>query len=349
MAPIKSNCRVALALVIALAAQASLAPIALAAEPSFKGKTVTILVGTTPGGGYDAYARMLARFMPKHLPGSSVIVKNLPGGGGLKLATYLYNAAPNDGSEIGLTEYGLPFMPLFYGTPVQFDVLKFNWLGSIDAFVTPMVLAWHATPFQSFADVQRMPMTVGANGVTSFTAGYPYALNGILGAKFNVILGYGGATEVTLAMERREVDGIVSWCWKCMKNQRPDWIAERKARVLLQLGTKGDPELDAKGVPTVMQVAKTEEQRLLLRTVFGGLGMAKSFMAPPDVPPETVAVLRKAFEATAKDPEMIAMGEKTGYDVTYVPPEDVMAILRQAYALEPGLVEKLRAAITGKR
>src|SRR5439155_21418122 len=136
----------------------------------------------------------------------------------------------------GLTENGVPFMPLFYGTPVQFDALKFNWLGAIDAYVTPMVLTWHATPFQTFEDTLKTPMSVGANGVTSFTAGYPYALNGILGAKFNVVLGYGGSTEVTLAMERREVDGIVSWCWKCMKNQRPDWIAERKARVLFQLG-----------------------------------------------------------------------------------------------------------------
>jgi tripartite-type tricarboxylate transporter receptor subunit TctC len=343
------NARIVLATLSTLMVPAILSSPALAAEPSFKGKTISIMVGTTPGGGYDAYARMLARFLPKHLPGSSAVVKNVPGGGGLKLASYIYSGAPNDGTEIGLTEYGVYFMPLFYGTPVQFDVLKFNWLGSIDAFVTPMVLAWHATPFQTWEDVLKTPMSVGANGVTSFTAGYPYALRGILGAKFNVVLGYGGSTEVTLAMERREVDGIVSWCWKCMKNQRPDWIAERKARVLLQLGTKGDPELDAKGVPLVMDVAKTDEQKRLLRTVFGGLAMAKSFMLPPDVPPETLAVLQKAFAAAAHDPEMIEAGEKSGYDITYVPPQDVHAILRSAYALEPTLVETLRAAITGKR
>jgi tripartite-type tricarboxylate transporter receptor subunit TctC len=319
-----------------------------AAEP-LKGKTVTILVGTSPGGGYDFYARMLARYLPKHLPGTSVVVKNMTGGGGLRLATYLYGAAPSDGTEFGLTEYGVPFSSLLYGTPVQFDVLKFNWLGAIDAYVTPMVLAWHATPFRTFEDVLAMPMSVGATGATSFTAGYPYALNGILGAKFNVTLGYPGATDVTLAMERRELDGIVSWCWKCMKHQRPEWIREHKARVLLQLGTKGDPELDAQGVRTVMDVARTDEQKALLRAVFGGLGMAKSFFAPPDVPAETVAVLRKAIEASARDPEMNAFAEKAGYDVTYVPPEEIMAILRDAYGLDPVLVQTLRAAIAGKR
>lgn len=332
----------------ALLALGQFAP-ATAAEPSFKGKTVTIQVGVSPGGGYDAYARILARYLPKHLPGSTVVVKNMPGGGGLRLATYLYNAAPKDGTEFGLTEYGVPFMPLFYGTEVQFDVLKFNWLGAIDAYVTPMVLAWHTTPFQTWEDALKLPMSVGANGVTSFTAGYPYALNGILGAKFNVVLGYGGSTEVTLAMERREVDGIVSWCWKCMKAQKPDWIAEKKARILLQLGTRGDPELDAMGIPIVMDVAKTDDQKHLLRAVFGGLGMAKSFMSPPDVPPETVAVLRKAIADAAHDPEMIEAGEKAGYDITYVPPDEVLSILRDAYSLQPALVQKLRSAITGKQ
>jgi tripartite-type tricarboxylate transporter receptor subunit TctC len=345
----KSIAPSALGIMVGLLVMGHLAPTATAAEPSFKGKTVIIHVGVSPGGGYDAYARILARYLPKHLPGSTVVVKNMPGGGGLRLATYLYNAAPNDGTEFGLTEIGVPFMPLFYGTQVQFDALKFNWLGAIDADVTPMVLAWHATPFRTFEDTLKTPMSVGANGVTSFTAGYPYALNGILGTKFNVVLGYGGATEVTLAMERREVDGIVSWCWKCMKVQKPAWITEKKARVLLQLGTKGDPELDAMGVPIVMEVAKTDDQKRLLRAVFGGLGMAKSFMAPPGIPPESVAVLRKAFAAAAHDPEMIEAGEKAGYDIIYVPPDEVLSILRDAYSLQPALVQKLRAAMIGKQ
>ena len=328
---------------VALAAAPALA------QPSFRGKTVTILVGTSPGGGYDAYARILARFLPKHLAGATVVVKNMTGGGGTRLANYIYGAAPADGTEFGLTEYGVHFTPLLYGTPVQFDVLKFTWLGAIDAYVTPMVLAWHSTPFQRFEDVLTRPMTVGATGATSFTAGYPYALNGILGAKFNVILGYPGAADVTLAIERGELDGIVSWCWKCMKHQKPEWITGNKARVLLQLGLKGDAELDAKGVPTALDVAKTEEQKHLLRAVFGGLGMAKSFFAPPQVPADVVAVLRRAIADAARDPEMIEAGEKAGYDITYVSPEQILAILRDAYALEPALVEKLRAAIAGRK
>jgi tripartite-type tricarboxylate transporter receptor subunit TctC len=321
---------------------------ATGAEPSFRGKTVTILVGTSTGGGYDAYARMLARVLPKHL-GANVVVKNMTGGGGVRLANYIYGAAPADGTEFALTEYGVHFSPLLYGTPVQFDMLKFNWLGAIDAYVTPMVLAWHTTKFQKFEDVLASPMTVGATGATSFTAGYPYALSGILGAKFNVILGYPGATDITLGMERGEVDGMVSWCWKCMKHQRPDWISGRKARVLLQVATKGDPELNAQGVRTVMDVAKTEEQKHMLRAVLGGLAMAKSFFAPHGVPADTMAVLRRGFAAAAHDPELIEMGEKAGYDITYVPAEEIVAILRDAYALDPELVTKLRAAIQGKK
>jgi tripartite-type tricarboxylate transporter receptor subunit TctC len=321
---------------------------ARAVEPNFKGKTVTILVGTSPGGGYDFYARMLGRFLPRYLPGSTVVVKNMTGGGGVRLANYIYGAAPADGTEFALTEYGVHFSPLLYGTAIQFDVLKFNWLGAIDAYVTPMVLAWHTTKFHTFADTLKSEMTVGATGATSFTAGYPYALNGILGTKFKVILGYPGSTDVLLGMERGEVDGVLSWCWKCMKHAKPEWIAQSKARILLQLGIKGDPELDAKGVPLVMDVARTQEQKRLLRAVFGGLAMAKSFFAPPGVPPDTVAVLRKAIAEAAKDPEMNEMGDKAGYDITYVAPEEIMTILRNAYALEPALIEKLRATILGK-
>ena len=341
--------RIAVAIVSGLVVLASAVPRAGAAEPSFRVRTVTILVGTSPGGGYDAYARMLGRYLPKHLPGSAVVVKNMTGGGGTRLANYIYSAAPSDGTEFGLVEYGVHFSPLLYGTPVGFDVLKFNWLGAIDAYVTPMVLAWHTTPFRTFEDTLRRPMTVGATGATSFTAGYPYALNGILGAKFNVILGYPGASDVTLAIERGELDGIVSWCWKCMKHQKPDWIAGNKARVLLQLAVKGDPELDAKGVPTAIDVARTDEQKHMLRAVFGGLGMAKSLFAPPGVPADTVAALRRAIAAAAHDPEMIEAGEKAGYDITYVAPDEILSILRDAYALDPALVQKLRTAIAGKR
>ncbi len=340
--------RVVLTLMGGLAASGLLARNAAAAEPSFKGKTVTIYVGTSPGGGYDFYARMLGRFLPKHLPGATVVVKNMTGGGGVRLANYIYGAAPADGTEFALTEYGVHFSPLLYGTPTQFDVLKFNWLGAIDAYVTPMVLAWHTTKFQTFEDTLTSEMTVGATGATSFTAGYPYALNGILGTKYKVILGYPGSTDVLLGMERGEVDGVLSWCWKCMKHAKPDWITDKKARVLLQLGLKGDPELDAKGVRNVMQVAKTEEQKRLLRAVFGGLAMAKSFFAPPGVPAETVAVLRKAIAEAAKDPEMSEFGDKAGYDITYVAPDEIMTILRNAYALEPALIERLRATILGK-
>jgi tripartite-type tricarboxylate transporter receptor subunit TctC len=325
---------------------AATAPAATAAEATLANKTVSILVATSAGGGYDFYARLLARHMGPHLPGNpKIIVKNMPGP--FALANYLSHIAPKDGTEFGILEYGTPFAALLTGTKTEFDAARFGWLGSLDQF-TPIVVAWHQSGFAKVEDLFSRSMKVGGSGPGSSTAGYPYSLNAILGTKFTVINGYPGSAEMTLAMERGEIDGIASWCWTCLKSQKPQWLSEHSARVLLQLSVRPDAELAAQGIPTVMDLAKTDEQRQLLRILFAGVAMARPFTAPPDLAPERLAMLRRAFAETAREPALVAEAAKSGNTVVYVPPEEITDLLRAAYATDPALVTKLQAAFLGK-
>jgi tripartite-type tricarboxylate transporter receptor subunit TctC len=316
--------------------------------PFYEGKTLSIYVGSSAGGGYDMYGRALARYIAKYIPGNpTIIVRNMPGAGGLQLASYLYNLAPKDGTEIGELEYGAAFTPMLTGTAVKFDPMKLGWLGSMDKF-TPIVVAWHNAPFTKAADLFERSMTVGSSGAGSSTAGYPFSLNAILGTKFKVISGYPGSAEMTLAMERGEVEGIASWCWTCLKSEKPDWVSNNKARVLMQLALEGDPELTQQGIPTVLQLAKTEEPRRLLRIIFAGVGFARPFTAPPDIPPERLETLREAFRKASLDPGLVAEMSARGNTVQFVPPKRIIELLTGAEALDKDQLGILQAAYSGR-
>jgi tripartite-type tricarboxylate transporter receptor subunit TctC len=322
---------------------ASLSP-AIGAE-MFEGRTITILSSGTPGGGYDAFARMLARHLGRHLPGApAVVVKNVPGAGGVALANRLYNSEPKDGTSIGIFQDAVAFMPLLSSTKVQFDPTQFGWLGSLDRFV-PIVLAWHTTPFRSYDDIKTRPMAVGASGTGSQSWTYPKFQNAFVETKFNVINGFPGSAEVMLAVERGELDGVSSWCWTCLKSQKPDWLSGKKVRLLLQLAFEGDPELDAMGVPTLNQILKTETQRQLGAIDFGGVALSRPFMTPPGLPADRLAALRAGVRAAAHDPAMLADGVKTGNPITYVAPEQIAAVMGQAYSTRPELLQQLQQAL----
>ena len=335
------------ALALALAALAA-SGAGVHAAGIFEGKTVTILSAGTPGGGYDAFARLLARHLGKHLPGSpAVVVRNNPGAGGLALANRLYNIEPKDGTAIGIFQDSVAFAPLLSNAKLEFEPVKFSWLGSLGKFV-PIVLAWHTKPFFSFEDAKKNPMSIGASGVGSNSFINPTFLNAFVGTKFNVVNGYPGSTEITLAIERGEIDGYSAWCWKCLKAQKPDWYANRKARILLQLSFEGDPELTAMGVPTLTQALQTESQRQLASVVFGGLPMSRAFTAPPGVPPEPLAALRAGFKAAANDPAMLEDAARAGNEVLYVSPDEIDAAMRKAYSTSPELLRQLRDALKAK-
>jgi tripartite-type tricarboxylate transporter receptor subunit TctC len=326
-----------------------MSPIAAAADSwTYQGKTVTILVGTSAGGGYDFYGRLLARHLGKFLPGNpQVIVKNMPGAGGIVLANYLQSRAARDGTEIGTFEHGTAFASLLTGTRIEFEPAKLGWLGSLDQFV-PIVAAWHTVPIYSADDLMTRPMTVGSSGAGSTSGGYPNALDAILGTKIKVIGGYPGSAEINLAIERGELDGVASWCWTCAKSEKPDWIAQNKIRVVLQLAPVGDPELAQKGIPTVLERARTNEQRQMLNMVFGSVAMARPFAAPPDLPRERIELLRTAFARAATDPDMLADAGQKGFDVKYVPADLVESLITSAYGADGELIKKVRSAYSGK-
>jgi tripartite-type tricarboxylate transporter receptor subunit TctC len=326
-----------------------LAPACAAEAASYQGMTLTVFSSTSPGGGYDSYARLLARYIGRYLPGNpNVVVKTMTGAAGFTLANYLYGVAPRNGSEIGILEANVAFSPLLSGTPAKFDPAKFGWLGSLDQFV-PLVLAWHSTPFHSLQDLMTKPMNVGSTGAGGNMSTYALVLNHVLGTKLKVINGYPGSSEITLAVERGELDGMTGWCWTCMKTQKPDWIAEDKVRVLMQLTTKGDPELNAKKVPTAFDVAQTDQQRQLMRIAFASAAVSRPFTAPPGLPPERLALLRNAFAAAAKNPELIADAARTGNEVAFVSADDTLALIKEVYANDRSLIATLQRAVAAQQ
>lgn len=315
---------------------------------TFKSRTVTIYSAGTAGGGYDFYARLLARHIGRHLPGNpAVVVKNMPGAGGVVLANHLQTRAARDGTEFAALEHGTAFTPLLTHARVDFDPARLAWLGSMEQF-TPIAAVWHTVPIYSADDLMVKPMTVGTSGAGSTTSGYPHSLNAILGTKMKVIAGYPGSAEINLAIERGELDGVASWCWTCLKGQKPHWVAEKKLRVVMQLAPVGDPELTKMNIPTVFERAKTDGQRQMLNIVFGSVALSRPFVAPPDLPPERLALLRKAFEAAVKDPTLIADATQKGFVVEFIAPEFIEDIVKKAFAVNPALIEKVRAAYSGK-
>jgi tripartite-type tricarboxylate transporter receptor subunit TctC len=315
------------------------------AAETLAGKTVTIYVPVAPGGGYDTYARMVARHIGKHLPGHpTVIVKNMPGAGGIILCRYIYNQAAKDGTEFAVLQDANLFQQLTTNQHFPYDARKFGYLGALEKFV-PIVLAWHTTPFHSFDDVRKRQMTVGSDGPGSSTDYFPRVLNAFFGAKFKVVRGYKGSAGITLAIERGELDGLASWCYDCLKAQKPAWVANHSARILLQLSLHGDPELDAKKIPTVLDLAKTEQEKQIVRLTFSGPSIARPFVTPPGLAPARLAMLREAFAATAKDPEFLAEAERGKNHIRFTSAADMEKVIARVYATDPALVQKVRAVI----
>jgi hypothetical protein len=206
---------------------------------------------------------------------------------------------------------------------------------------------WHTVPVYSFEDLLKISINVGTSGAGSTTSGYPHSLNAILGTKIKVIGGYTGTPTYNLAIERGELDGLASWCWTCAKAQKPDWIENKRLRVVLQLAENGDPELTKMGIPTVFEKASTDAQRQMLGVVFRSVTMSRPFAAPPGVPAERLTMLRVAFEAAVKDATLMDEAAKTGMEVEFISSARIEKLLRDTFATEPTLIEKVRNAYSG--
>jgi tripartite-type tricarboxylate transporter receptor subunit TctC len=307
----------------------------------YKDKTVIMIIGGSPGGGFDTLARGIARHIGKHIPGNpSVMPRNMPGAGGLLAMDHLYNIASKDGSVIALVGNTTAFVPLVSGKPARFDPLKMNWLGtpSIEA---PLVLVWNTVPVKTVEDLKTKETTMGASGADSPQAFFGRLINTVLGTKMKIVTGYQGQNEIFIAMERGEVDGFPSAPYSSLTSTRPNWLRDGSARAVLQYGPEPLKELpDVPWAPALITDAADKE---LMTVANAPNAMGRPLVMPPGVPADRLAAMRKALADTFTDPEFIEEAAKIGLIVNAPRTgEQLYDVLRNAYASVPTTVERLR-------
>ena len=325
--------------VVVLAAVAA-TTVAHAQPPAdfYKGKAIEVYIGTSVGGGYDAYTRILSRHMGKYVPGNPVLVpKNMAGGGGIRLANFLYNAAPKDGLVFGTINRGIPFEPLLGNKAAQFDATRFSWIGSTNDEVS-ICVAWHTTGVERYQQVLERELVVGASGIGADTYQFPKVANGVLGTKFKIVTGYPGGNDIDLAMERQEVQGRCGWSWSSVKATHPSWLPEKKFNMLFQMGLSKHPELPQ--TPLIMDLAKTDEDRAIFKLIFGRQVMAWPFLVPPGVPQDRVDALRTAFTATMHDKDFLADAAKAKFEIRSVTGVAIQELVQDIYTTPPAVVRK---------
>jgi tripartite-type tricarboxylate transporter receptor subunit TctC len=312
-------------------------------EEFYKGKTVELYIGYSVGGGYDLYARVLARHIGQYIPGHPTIVpKNMEGAGSLRLANWLYRVAPKDGTVFGIIGRGTAFDPLLGEPGAQYEATKFSWIGSANDEVSVCV-AWQGTGVTSFEDLRTKELTVGGTGVSADTDQFPRIINGVLGTKMRIVSGYPGGNDVVLAMERGEVQGRCGWSWSSVKSTHGAWIADKKLAVLAQLSLTKHADLP--NVPVVEDLAKTDEQHQILKLIFARQTMGRPFLAPPAVPQDRVDALRKAFMDTMSDKDFLADAEKAQLEITPVAGDKVQALVEEIYQTPPEIAKKAAALL----
>jgi tripartite-type tricarboxylate transporter receptor subunit TctC len=309
----------------------------------YTGKTLKVLVGFGPGGGYDLYARTLARYMVRHMPGHpAIIVQNLPGAGSMKSANYIYNVAPKDGTVFGTFARGVPMEPLLGdGNGVEFDATKFNWIGSIATDVT--VCAFNATSsIRNWQDMQTKSYIIGSSGPGADSHLMPVVLKNMFNLPFKLIAGYqGGGADMVLAMERKEIDGRCGWSWTSLLSQHKRLYDNKQIDVVLQLAIEKHEDLP--NVPLVFELTSDPIKIAALKLILSGQFMARPFAAPPEVPAERVKALRDAFDATVKDPEFIAEAVKADLEVHPVSGDQIAQLLRDVYASPKDVIQLARS------
>ncbi|HLH98336.1 MAG TPA: hypothetical protein VKW08_24775 [Xanthobacteraceae bacterium] len=312
----------------------------------YKGKTIRLIVGVGVGSGYDLNARLLARYWPAHIPGNpSIIVQNQPGAGSLTMTNALYNTGPFDGTVIGASFNGMPTTPLLEPSGARFDANKINWLGSTNR-ETQVTYVWHTAPVQKLADLFTTELVVGAQAPGSTQYDFPILTNHLFGTKFKIVTGYESTPKIHLAMESGEVQGNGATNWSTLKALNSSWLADKKITLIMQWGLKKNPELA--DVPLVMEMARTDADRQALELALARLEFGRPFFLPPNVPTDRVEALRRAFDATVKDPGFLADAEKSKIDVDPLTGEQVAALVAQVSRTPADTVARVRAAMENK-
>ncbi len=333
-----------LALAVVAAPGLSSTP-SLAAE-SYAGKSIELIVGAPPGGGYDIYARAVARHLGRHIPGEpNIVVKNMPGAGSAKAAQYVSTIAPKDGTSIAGIMPGAIMGPLLDDrTAPLFDPTKIRYVGTANSG-TRVCVTLKGSKISTFEDAQKVKAKFGGSAPNDSTFEYGYLHKHTSGAVYDIVPGYRGTAEMALAMERGEIDGLCGWDWSSFKSQKPDWLRDNKANVLVQVSLDPHPELTKLGVPQVFKFIKNDDDRKVVELIVSQTVFHRSYIAPPETPPGQLAVLRAAFDKTMADPAFLADAAKMNVDIDPLPGIKVQEVVGKLYATPPAIVERARKAI----
>jgi tripartite-type tricarboxylate transporter receptor subunit TctC len=306
----------------------------------YKGKTVSLIVSTGAGGSYDTIARQLSRFMPKHIPGEpSIVVKQMPGAGHMLATNFMFEQAPKDGSHIATVGNTIPLHQVLDGKGARYQANKFNWLGTT-GISNLMTVAWGASGVKTIEDAMKREVTAGSTGAGSGTSLYPTVMNKVLGTKFKIIAGYQRAVEIDLAMERGEVDVRSGFSYGSLAIEHPDWLREKKAAVLVQVGGVREP--DFPDVPLMSELAKTDEQRQILTLISSTVALGRPYLTTPGVPADRLAALRKAFMDTLADKAFLAEAQKLNFDLRPADAAAVTKIVEDVVNSPPDIVAKTK-------
>jgi tripartite-type tricarboxylate transporter receptor subunit TctC len=331
--------------IVTTAILGSLTQPALSAEVEdfYRGKSLSLIIGYSVGGGYDLYGRLLARHMGKYIPGRPAIVpQNLTGAGSLRAANYIYSAAAKDGTVFGTFGRTIVTTPLLTPVLAQFDATKFTWLGSITNEVS-LCVTWHSSPVKAWKDALEREVVMGGEGSGADPDVYTLLYRNVFGARWKLVAGYPGTNDTMLAMERGEVDGLCGLSWGTLITRHRQWFDEKKINVIIQAALRKQPELP--DVPLALDLVKGEEQTQILKLFLTSQEMARPFAAPPDIPSDRKDALIAAFARTVQDPEFLAEAGKLNMDINPLGAKEMEGLLAGLYATPKAVVEKAAAAI----
>src|SRR6476620_4571615 len=330
-----------------LALAAVCMPVAsLNAADNYAGKTIELVVGAPPGGGYDIYARAVGRHLGRHIPGEpTVVVKNMPGAGSAKAAQYIASIAPKDGTSIAGIMPGAIMGPLLDDRMAPlFDPTKVRYVGTANSG-TRVCVTLKGGKIGTFGDAQKVKAKFGGSAPNDSTFEYGYLHKHTAGALWDIVPGYRGTPEMALAMERGEIDGVCGWDWSSFSSQKPDWLRDDRANLLMQVSLEPHPLLTKMGVPTVFDFVKNDDDRKVVELIISQTVFHRSYIAPPDTPPAQLEVLRASFDRTVADPVFLADAEKLGLDIEPLSGARVQDVVAKLYATPPAIVERARKAI----
>lgn len=314
------------------------------AQDFYSSRTVNMEIGYSVGGGYDMYARLLARHLGNHLPGKPTITpQNMPGAGSLKAANYLYTVAPKDGATIGTFGRTMPEQPLL--GEADYDSRKLVWLGSMDSDVS-LCVTWQTSPIKTFQDLMTKPSRFGGQGAGSDPDVMANTIKNLFHAKLQLVTGYPGSNESALAMQRGEIDGECGTSWSTLRMRHPDWLRDHKVNLIVQMALEKHPDLP--NVPLLSDFTSDAETKQVLEVIAASQALARPFAAPPGIPADRADALRKAFADTMKDPAFLADAKSLNVEVRYVPPEQISNVLDELYKTSPDQIAKAKAAVGGR-